>query len=280
MLFCLRHGDVLTIDPRGIQEIVEGDIAVFRRHGRLFAHRVIAIGLQNDLPYIVTRPDTALRGDDGLLFEDDVLGIIASAERNGRPLSLSPRPPSAIGRGLVSCLLIGSRIGATAWSGMLTIVQRGQESIGYRRLIGQRIADRQRQLTCTVQIPLHANATTLFRRYPLDSVDPAVLPCAPGARWTLSMTLDGRPVATLTVKRDMVDATTWWVESLVVRMRYRGAGFDAHALSIVEALLSRVGAARLQSATPIIGARRLGFIVSKDDPTIMNRDLRQGGSHD
>ena len=281
MLPCLRHGDLLTVDPRALMDITVGDIAVFRRRGRLFAHRVIATGRLDDRPYVITRPDTAVQDDDGFLFDDDVLGIVASAERNGRSLSLLPRPLSTAVRRLIKCLLAGSRLCEVVWFGILTGVQRGQESAGYRWSIGRWIAaGKQRQLTCTVQVPLHPGATTLYRDYPLESLDPGMLPHIPGARWTVSLTFDSRPVASLMVKRDAADAASWWVESLVVRMRYRGAGFDARALSIAEALLSRLGATRLRLAIPVIGARRLGFIMAADDPAIWAKALQQGGDHD
>ena len=79
---CIRPGDVLHLEPAGIDQIEVGDIAVYRRNNRLFAHRAIAKEERDGSLCIVTRPDTARFGDDGPSFESDIVGKISHIERN------------------------------------------------------------------------------------------------------------------------------------------------------------------------------------------------------
>lgn len=83
---CLREGDVLRVEPKNAKEIDIGDIAVYRRCARLFAHRAVNKGNNAGLEYIITRPDMARHGDDGQIFDKDILGIVAYVERRGKVL--------------------------------------------------------------------------------------------------------------------------------------------------------------------------------------------------
>ena len=84
---CFKDKDKVTVKNRKPKDFVVGDIAVFRRRGDLYAHRVIRTGVVQKDPYIVTQPDAFFCKDDGLIFEPDILGVVVSVERNGKLIS-------------------------------------------------------------------------------------------------------------------------------------------------------------------------------------------------
>jgi hypothetical protein len=72
-------GDVLTIRRRFVSEVRTGQIAVFARHGRLVAHRVVA----HEGRHLVTQGD-GVRSSDLPVREAELLGVVAFISRNGK----------------------------------------------------------------------------------------------------------------------------------------------------------------------------------------------------
>ena len=93
---CIRPKDALHLESRNAGGIQVGDIAVYRRFNRLFAHRTIDKGSKDGHDYIVTRPDTARLGNDGPSFDKDILGIVVRIERNGVLIDTKPKEYSLI----------------------------------------------------------------------------------------------------------------------------------------------------------------------------------------
>jgi hypothetical protein len=81
MLPAVRPGDVLRVRPKTSAEV--GQIAVFERDGRLFAHRVIAQIGAHGRPQLITRGD-ALAVYDPPVRADEMLGEVATIIRDGR----------------------------------------------------------------------------------------------------------------------------------------------------------------------------------------------------
>jgi signal peptidase I len=80
MLPAIRPGDLLTVE-RVDGEIGEGEVILFSRDRRLFAHRVIA-GEQNS---VTTRGDT-MAAPDSPVSREEVLGRVVSILRNGKKI--------------------------------------------------------------------------------------------------------------------------------------------------------------------------------------------------
>ncbi|MCX5698167.1 MAG: hypothetical protein NTX01_00490 [Candidatus Omnitrophica bacterium] len=83
---CIRQGDVIYIQPKNVEEIQVGEVAVYRRYNRLFSHRAIAKGTDEKGAYVITLPDTAKYGNDGATFNKDILGVVAQMKRRGKIL--------------------------------------------------------------------------------------------------------------------------------------------------------------------------------------------------
>jgi len=86
MLPAIWPGDTLELTPATCTDVSEGDIVLFRRHARLFAHRV----LRTNESTIVTRGD-ALPYSDSAVGENEVLGRVISVDRNGKCIRPSGR---------------------------------------------------------------------------------------------------------------------------------------------------------------------------------------------
>jgi hypothetical protein len=83
MLPSVWPGDELTIQRRHINETRIGEIAVFTRADRLFAHRVVA----GERGRLVTQGD-GVPTPDALVNEGELLGIVVSVFRHGKPVRL------------------------------------------------------------------------------------------------------------------------------------------------------------------------------------------------
>lgn len=85
MLPVIWPGDVLTVCFQSHDELQPGQIVLFRRNGRLTAHRIVAASPD----HLVTRGDCHPSCDPPVQ-RDEVVGQIAAACRNGLPVRLQP----------------------------------------------------------------------------------------------------------------------------------------------------------------------------------------------
>ena len=111
MVPAIWPGDILAIHPCGIAEAALGEIVLFTRHGRLFAHRVVSRSSE----YLVTQgdgvadPDPPVKPGEliGRVFE-----IVRGREtlRPKRKLSLGGRIAAALASRSVSARRILTRL--------------------------------------------------------------------------------------------------------------------------------------------------------------------------
>lgn len=112
MLPCICPGDMLTVVPKKMTDILQGDIVVFRRGNALFSHRTVFTGSENGIPYIVTRADNTETEDDGKIFEENVIGVVSRIQRKGRDVPQTKRSGSFTGRFLRFLLAVKYRLQA------------------------------------------------------------------------------------------------------------------------------------------------------------------------
>ena len=79
MLPSIFPGDILVVQRQDLNQFAEGDIALFSRSNRLFAHRVLRknYGAQ---PYLVTCGDSAPKSDPAV-FDEQLLGRVTTVVR-------------------------------------------------------------------------------------------------------------------------------------------------------------------------------------------------------
>ena len=92
MLPAIFPGDTLVIEPASSESVGKGDIVLFRREGRLFAHRVSGkSGTASDFQ-IVTQGD-GMADPDPPVSSSQLLGKVSFVVRDGRCLELAQTPP-------------------------------------------------------------------------------------------------------------------------------------------------------------------------------------------
>jgi signal peptidase I len=80
MLPSIRPGDILLLQRTELSEAAPGDIVLFAREDRLFAHRVISQDCKYGISCLVTCGDS-LDKNDPPVFADELLGRVTSILR-------------------------------------------------------------------------------------------------------------------------------------------------------------------------------------------------------
>jgi len=83
MLPSVWPGDTLLVESASAGQVSEGDIVLFGRDRRLFAHRVVARTRALDNPQIITRGD-GMPQPDPPLADSELLGRVSHILRDGR----------------------------------------------------------------------------------------------------------------------------------------------------------------------------------------------------
>ena len=285
----IKEGDAVRVDPVELREAKVGQVAVFRRHDALLAHRIVSTGGDGE-PHLVTRSDANTGADDGPLYEDDFIGVVAAIERRGRPRRLAARPPdepawrrSARARYLVA----RSKAKIAAMRGL----SEAQRLEAYRSLATRALASTLRDARIVVRLPLHAGQThDLHRELTLDEALTAVRAGeardeqppegAPPDRFELALLGDDARrgakaiLASLTVVRlpDDCPEAGWWLVGLDTRMRRRAAGLEEPLLGAAASLLAAIGARELKADPEVLSGyeqdllRRNGFTPRASSP--------------
>jgi signal peptidase I len=100
MVPAVRPGDVLHVRHSEVADLSKGDIVVFRRAGRLIAHRAVRAPGKSGKGPLVTQGDRVHR-KDAPISGSELLGRVVAIERNGErtnPRSRFDRGWRAIGR--------------------------------------------------------------------------------------------------------------------------------------------------------------------------------------
>jgi signal peptidase len=100
MVPAVRPGDVLHVKHSHVGDLSKGDIVVFRRAGRLIAHRAVRAPAKSGKGVLLTRGDR-VRRKDAPIVGSELLGRVVAIERNGErtnPRSRFDRSQRAIGR--------------------------------------------------------------------------------------------------------------------------------------------------------------------------------------
>lgn len=244
----VRPGDLLRIEPRTVRQIEIGEIAVFRRDGRFFAHRAIAAGEDARGPYIVTRPDRSSDGSDDPSHDRELLGVVKCIERKGRLLGTARNSCGLWARAYHLCCLtlIEWREGACArLSRPLSVVQQ----TGLYRLTARFwFARTNRVLDYVVHAPLHSQPDSPFlQKFAGREVDAFNLDANGHVpeQWTLTLRVAGRTAAFLAFSRSSRERSDegWRLTEAHTRIRYRGTGVEEKLFQKAEEILARSGSA-------------------------------------
>jgi len=238
----VRPGDVLRIRSSAAAAVAVGDIAVCRTPQYLFSHRVIETGQRGGRAYVVTRPDRAPEGGDAPTFDDDLLGVVVSIERDGKPVPLEPTaypPLRAYHR--VRLAFVEAQPRLRTW--VTLAVERLQTQPAYGALARRWYVRARPRLRLTVRVPLNATlGDAVSRELEPSAFDPrAMWHGRPIERWTLAAHVNDAPQLGAWVTFVCSTPEVWCVEDSNVRARYRGSGLDETIMRQAEAIARRSG---------------------------------------
>ena len=128
MLPAVWPGDVLVIDRANIKEVSKGDIVLFGRDGRLFAHRVVKKDFRD--AGILTRGD-AMSAPDPVVGDHELLGKVSFIVRNGKCMAPSSTP--RFSERVVARLVRNSNLAARVVVGVHGMHQSKQDQVLQRQ---------------------------------------------------------------------------------------------------------------------------------------------------
>ena len=117
MMPAVHPKDILVLEAVIDEDLADGDIVLFGRENRLFAHRVVKT---LDHSGVVTRGD-AMPAEDPVLCRTELLGRVRWIERNGK--MIIPHPKPSIAAGTLGALVRQSRLAARVIQGVYTRLQ-------------------------------------------------------------------------------------------------------------------------------------------------------------
>ena len=149
----IHPNDILHIDSRSVKEVAVGDIAVCRRERFLFGHRTIDKGTHNGTHYIITRPDRMMQGSDGPTYNNDVLGVVSSIDRNGKRIDPARRQYPSHKRFYFSTRLKLIECSLALRRRLIEFMARFQQRSVYQLVIRSLLAAKCSKLSFTVELP-------------------------------------------------------------------------------------------------------------------------------
>lgn len=108
MLPSIWPGDTLLIERASYEMVSDGDIVLFSRDGRLFAHRVVS--MQTAAAGTITTRGDAMPQADSPVSSQDLLGKVSFILRNGQ--RIQPSRKLGVSRRAIAALASSSEIAA------------------------------------------------------------------------------------------------------------------------------------------------------------------------
>lgn len=245
----IRPNDKLYVSPKTVDEIKIGDVAVYRRHNRLFAHRTIEKGYDKNrsLPYIITRPDTAKLGNDGPSFDEDIVGVIEKLERRGRVLNTEKKDCGRVKKFLHRSYLEGRYFFMRLLRRVMDIFCLVQQSRIYRNTIGLLFKYKNKHIKVSMTVPMRQMVDTNFyrkvsRQELLESLREAGVDAI--SRYSIDLKFGSKKDVSISMvhKPEYCSAPGWWVSDIRIRVRYRGTAIEERLFEEAEDLLRQIGA--------------------------------------
>ncbi len=239
----VRPGDRLHIQSRSVEQVNVGEIAVSRREGRLVCHRVVDKGILNGRAYIVTRSDRNKQNNDPFTYDEDLLGIVTSIERNGHPINPYDNRRNRLSR-FYSAALRTLTESFYSWRGPIVVVLSAiQRAPIYQS--GSRLLTAFSNRTIRFEVRVWKKSWKKLDLYlpqepdEFDLSGPEFQGSSPDG-WTLVLHLNKnqKPAVQATFQSD---SERWYLKDLHIRSRYRGMGLGKDLLLKAEEIFRRSG---------------------------------------
>jgi len=240
---CISPDDVLYIEPKSIQEIKTGDIAVFRRFNRLFAHRVVGKGNDNGSTFIITKPDTSRYGNDGSIFDKDILGIVSQIARHGRLLATQKRDYGLLQRAGLDISLFWYYAKRCLYRKIVYLLTLIQQLPIYRLIAGLILYKNKTNISFSACLPLDNNIASRFETNVLPEELVRINASFDGSRmlrWALVMKVGAKPAASVSLLYRPKDCffPGWWVSDFRLKVKYRCTHIQERLIKQLDRMLA------------------------------------------
>lgn len=223
----VRHGDLLRIRSCSTTSISPGDIAVCRKTGYLFSHRVTGKGNLGGRGYLVTRPDRSRHGSDQPVFDDNLLGVVVSVIRDGKTVDHSAVAHAWPIRGYFEARAGMKDSFLHLQAGLADALARLSSTPLYRMFARTWIALSQPHFSYSVRVPFNAGLNdSVYHSFEPDTFDVRMkLRGRNIYRWTLMLHLNGgsEPAVRMSFFHS---SSGWRLDESFVRLRFRGTGLE------------------------------------------------------
>lgn len=251
--FCMypviRPTDKLHIELKTAEQIKVGEVAVYRRNNRLFAHRTIDKGNSNGAPYIITRPDNAKSGNDGPSFDENIVGVVSAIERKRKIFSVEKKSHSSPKEFYLKLFFTMLKLKWMAVTVCLYILAFLQQFSVCRKIF-QLFFRSTKGLKFSISVPLNNNASSLFN----TSISPEELinlnlQKSEGKilKWAISLNTGSKVVANLSFvfKPKNCFYSGWWLSEAKIMPQYWGSEIEEKILQRADELLGTLGASSI-----------------------------------
>jgi hypothetical protein len=239
----IRPGDVLRIRSCSALDVAVGEIVVCRTPGYLFSHRVTSKGERGGRAFVVTRSDRSTGDGDGPTFDENLLGVVIAATRDGQPVPLEPTRYGLPGRAHHAARLGFIELMPRLHALRAELLDTRGGRVAQKTMARAWFKLARPEWKFVVRVPLNATLGEEVYR----PVDPADFDPEQKwndrsiERWTLVALFDGQPepAAWATFVRD--PGKSWRVSDLHVRRRYRGVGLELALMDRAKGVMARSG---------------------------------------
>jgi len=241
---CIKPGDTLHIEPRSVDQIKVGDIAVYRRFNRLFTHRTIDKGIRDGQNYIITRPDIAKFSNDGPTFDQDILGIVAHIERKAKILDTAKKDCPLVKRFFLNIYLQYYHLKQSLGNKVIYIISYLQQFKAYRKFAKFLFINSKKKIEFSLQAPLYSKINSrFFRKMSSEEFLNLQRGESPAPRWIITLSVNSNPAGFLSFvfKPKNCPFSGWWLSEAKVGIRYRGTNLEERLLNQADNLLNQLG---------------------------------------
>lgn len=253
--FCMypliRNSDTLHVRPCKINDVVPGDVPVFRREGALVAHRAVEKKTVGERACLITQADNSRHQDSAPVFGEDILGILEGIERGGRVFL--PREKKA--DFLEKAAFFLHKIRQSLWSALRAFAFFFQRFKWYRYLAGPLLSGSFKNGVFTVSLPLNLDLDSRFQQVIsceeferfVASSDPSRI-----SQFKLCLRSKGKTLAAVLFLRrpEGCPFSGWWMTWFRMQDRYQGVGLEAKLFRQAQRFLGQMKAAYVFASIP------------------------------
>lgn len=244
MFPALQRGDIAKVEHIAAKDIKAGDIPVYRKDGRLFAHRAIGKKMIGGKAHIITRPDMAndknASETEETVPEEDILGKIVNVRRHKKIFSTNRKKATIFEWVVYIGSILSAKARAFLTSSPISCMAAIQFSRPYMCVAKKIVGLFEKEISFSIVMPSRSGLG-IYEYRSFEDIDMSRL----NECWNFHvlLKLKKQPVGYITFlnrPRGCPHKGVWWSGGYI-RLRYRGTGLGKILLSRSEEFLKHSG---------------------------------------